>query len=124
MDNFKQAVKQKLRVSTNKGLLSVEQLWDLSISDLDTLAVSLEEAYNNSKGKSFLAKKTIKDKDIKLQFDIVLDILETKVAEQEAISEAKEIKEHNQKILKLIEDKKEEDMKGMSIKQLTAMLKG
>lgn len=123
MDNFKQAVKQKLRVSTNKGLLSVEQLWDLSISDLDTLAVSLEEAYNNSKGKSFLAKKTTKDKDIKLQFDIVLDILETKVAEQEAISEAKEIKEHNQKILKLIEDKKEEDMKGMSVKQLTAMLK-
>lgn len=123
MDNFKQAVKQKLRVSTNKGLLSVEQLWDLSISDLDILAVSLEEAYNNSKGKSFLAKKTTKDKDIKLQFDIVLDILETKVAEQEAISEAKEIKEHNQKILKLIEDKKEEDMKGMSVKQLTAMLK-
>lgn len=123
MSNFKQAVKQKLRVQTNKGLLSVEQLNDLSITDLDTLAVGLEEAYNNSKGKSFLSKKTTKDKDIKLAFDIVLELLEDKVSEQEMIREKAETKEHNQKILKMIEDKKDEELAGKSIKQLTAMLK-
>ena len=123
MDNFKEASKQKLRFQTPKGNLTTEQLWDLSLTDLDKLAVELEESYENSKGKSYLTKRTVKDKTIKLQFDIVLDILNTKVAEQEAATEAAENKKHNQKILTLIAEKQDESLKGKSIKQLEAMLK-
>jgi hypothetical protein len=122
MDNFKQASKQKLRVSTTKGNLSVEQLWDLSLTDLDTLAVELETAYNESKGKSFLTKKTSKDKDIKLAFDVTLEILEAKVQDNNRITEEKERKEHNQKILGIIAEKKEDALKGKSLKELEAML--
>lgn len=123
MDNFKQASKQKIRFSTNKGVLTTEQLWDLSLSDLDTLAVSLEEAYKNSKGKSYLEKRTVADKAIKLQFDVVLEVLQTKVAEADKAREAKETKEHNQKILELINEKQDENLKGKSIKELEKMLK-
>ena len=123
MENFKQASKQKLRFQTTKGLLSVEQLWDLSLSDLDSLAVSLQEAYENSKGKSFLTKRTTKDATIKLQFDVVLDILQTKVEESELLREAKENKEHNEKILNLISEKKDEELKGKSLKELQKMLR-
>lgn len=123
MEMYQQATKQKLRIATTKGMLSVEQLWDLPLTDLDTLAVSLEDAYNNSKGKSFLTKKTLKDKDIKLQFDIVLDVLGIKAEEQEEKKNEKEAKEHNQKILGLIAEKKDESLKGKSIKELEAMLK-
>lgn len=123
MESFKQATKQKLRVQTNKGLLSTEQLWDLSLSDLDNLAVSLEEAYNNSKGKSFLAKKTVKDKDIKLQFDVVYEILQSKVEDNNALLEAKDRKEHNAKIDALIAEKQDEELKGLSVKQLEKMRK-
>lgn len=123
MESFKQASKQKLRVQTNKGLLSTEQLWDLSLSDLDNLAVSLEEAYNNSKGKSFLTKKTVKDKDIKLQFDVVYEILQSKVEDNNALLEAKDRKEHNAKIDALIAEKQDEELKGLSVKQLEKMRK-
>lgn len=123
MENFKEATKQKLRFQTNKGNLTTEQLWDLNLSDLDTLAVSLEEAYESSKGKSFLVKKTKKDATIKLQFDIVLDVLQTKVEEQEAAKEVAENKAHNAKIIELIQEKQDEQLKGKSIKQLEAMLK-
>jgi len=123
MENFKQASKQKLRFQTTKGVLSVEQLWDLSLSDLDSLAVSLQEAYENSKGKSFLTKRTTKDATIKLQFDVVLDILQTKVEESELLREAKENKEHNEKILNLISEKKDEELKGKSLKELQKMLR-
>lgn len=123
MENFKQASKQKLRFQTTKGVLSVEQLWDLSLNDLDSLAVSLQEAYENSKGKSFLTKRTTKDATIKLQFDVVLDILQTKVEESELLREAKENKEHNEKILNLISEKKDEELKGKSLKELQKMLK-
>jgi hypothetical protein len=123
MDNFKLASQQKLRFQTTKGLLSTEQLWDLSIDDLDALAVSLEAEHKQSGKKSFLVKTSSKDKTAKLRFDIVLDVLNTKVEEMEAATEAKEIKEHNKKIITLIAEKQDESLKGKSIKELEKMLK-
>lgn len=122
MDNFKQASKEKLRISTNKGALSVEQLWDLSIPELDALAVSLEEEHQTSGKKSFVRKTSPKDKTAKLRFDVVLEVLNTKVDDQNAAIAEKERKEHNNKILGIIADKQDESLKGKSIKQLEAML--
>lgn len=123
MENFKSASQQKLRFQTNKGLLSVEQLWDLSLEDLDALAVSLETEHKESGKKSFLVKTSAKNKIAKLRFDVVLDVLNTKVEEMQAVQEAAEIKEHNKKIIALIAEKQDEALKGKSIKQLEAMLK-
>lgn len=123
MDNFKLASQQKLRFQTSKGSLSTEQLWDLSLNDLDTLAVSLEEEHKKSGRKSFLVRSSTKDKTSKLRFDIVLDILSTKVEDANAASEAQEIREHNKKIVNLISEKKEESLKGKSIAELEAMLR-
>lgn len=123
METFKLASKEKLRFQTKKGELSTEQLWDLSLDDLDALAVSLDIEHKQSAKKSFLVKTSVKDKTAKLKFDVVIEILNTKAAEQEAASEALEIKEHNKKIIQLISDKKDESLKGKSIKQLEAMLK-
>jgi len=122
MENFKLASQQKLRFQTNKGLLSVEQLWDLSLEDLDALAVSLETEHKESGKKSFLVKTSAKDKTAKLRFDVVLDVLNTKVeAEQAALAE-RERKANNEKIIGIIADKQDESLKGKSIKQLEAML--
>lgn len=123
MENYKELTRLKTRFTTSKGSLSVEQLWDLSVTELDSLAVSLEEQYKNSKGKSFLDKKTTKDKTLKLQFDVVLDILNTKVDEDEALRDAKEIKEHNEKINSLIKQKMDGKLAEMSIEELEAQLK-
>jgi hypothetical protein len=122
MENYKEVIRKKVRFATEKGELSVEQLWDLTIPQLDKLAVSLDEKYKNSNTKSFVEKKTTKDKDLKLQLDVVLDILETKVDEAELAKEKAARKERNQKIYKLIEDKKDKALEGKSIKELTSML--
>lgn len=120
---YKAASKLKLRFQTTKGTLSIEQLWGLSLAELDALAVSLEQAYKDSKSKSFLDKKTEKDKIIKLRFDIALDVLNTKVEEKDAAKKKAEDKEHDQKILSLIKEKQDEALKGKSIKELEKMLK-
>jgi hypothetical protein len=120
---YKEATKQKLRFQTSRGSLSVEQLWDLPLSELDALAVSLQENYNNSKGKSFLETRTTKDKGLKLQFDVVLDVLQSKVEDSELARTASETKEHNQKILTLIKEKQDGALAGKSIKELEKMLK-
>lgn len=123
MENFKQASKVKLRFQTNKGVLTTEQLWDLSLSELDSLAVSLEAAHDRSARKSFLAKSSDKDRTAKLRFDVVLDVLNTRAAEEEAATTAKENKEYNSKIIALIAEKQNESLKGKSVEELEAMLK-
>lgn len=120
---YKEAAKLKLRFVTTRGSLSVEQLYDLPLAELDVLAVSLQEEYKESGKKSFLIAKSAKDKIAKLRFDIVLDVLNTKVDEAKAITEEQERKAHNQKILGLIADKQDEELKGKSVKELEKMLK-
>lgn len=120
---YKEASKQKLRFTTTKGNLSVEQLWELSLDELNDLALGLEEAYNKSGKKSFLTTRSVKDKTAKLRFDIVLDVLNTKVDEAAEAKEAKENKAHNEKILELIQGKEDEALKGKSVRELKAMLK-
>lgn len=123
MDIFKQASFEKLRVQTSRGPLSPEQLWDLSVTELDTLAVSLQEEHAQSGKKSFIKKSSPKDKTTKLKFDVVLEILNTKMDIQNAAQEAAEVREHNKKILGIIADKKDESLKGKTVKQLEEMLK-
>lgn len=123
MENYKLATQQKLRFQTDRGLLSTEQLWELSIEELDNLAVSLEQEHKESGKKSFIIKSSVKDKTIKLKFDIVIDVLNTKVELQEDIKEAQEIKEHNKKIITLIAEKQDESLKNKSIKQLEDLLR-
>ncbi len=123
MDIYKQASKLKLRFQTSKGLLSVEQLWDLSTTELDVLAVQLDEEHKKSGKKSFLVKSSAKDKTSKLMFDLALDILTTKVEEQDAKTQELEDKKHNEKIINLIAEKQEDALKGKSVAELKAMLR-
>jgi hypothetical protein len=123
MDNFKLASQQKIRFQTNKGMLSTEQLWELSLNELDQLAVALETEYKESGKKSFLVKSSTKDRTAKLKFDIVVDVLTTKVEEAETLKQAREDREHNQKILALIADKQDEALKGKGLSELKKMLR-
>ena len=120
---YKQLIKDKTRFTTSKGNLSLEQLWDLSINELDTLAVSLQDAYDKSNNKkSFIEKKTTKDKNLKLQLDVVLDILQTKMEEAEVSKTKAENKARNQKIREIIAQKQDDALTKMSLKELTGML--
>lgn len=123
MSNFKEASRLGLRFQTNKGLLTVEQLWSLNVSELDELAVQLEVQVKESGKKSFIVKKTEKDKTAKLRFDVALEILEDKVDERDATIKSREDKAHNEKILALISEKQDDDLKGKSVAELKKMLK-
>lgn len=123
MEIFKLASKQKVRFQTSKGFLNTEQLWDLSLTELDALAVSLEKECEETSKKSFLTKSSDKNKLSKLKFDLALDILTSKNDEIQASKDATELKEHNKKIIALIAEKQDESLKNKSVEELTAMLK-
>lgn len=124
MDNFKQASRLKLRFSTTRGVLSIEQLWDLDVSELDSLVVSLNDACESvANRKSFRKRATSKTNEkIQLAFDVALEVLETKESEEIAISEAKRIKDHNQDILRRMEANNEKAKDALNNEELEKLL--
>lgn len=120
---YKEIIRSKARFNTVKGLLTVEELWDLSVADLNTLVVSLEEQYNASKGKTYLRVKSKKDKSLKLMFDVALDVLNTKLDEQEVARNASDVKAEEQKLLSLLAKKREAALEELSEEEIKAKLK-
>ncbi len=129
MEIYKKASKKKLRFSTNRGVLSVEQLWDLSKDEIRQLVIKAREAAKKSSGEvndselSFLdAPAKTKATDDELRFEILKDIYLTKKSAEEKAQKKAEVKASNKKLLELIARKQDEALEKKSIKDLEKML--
>lgn len=85
---FEAASRLKLRFETNRGQLTVEQIWSLGLSDLDIIAQGLDESIRNAPKRSFVTKGEGVDKTTQLKFDIVLYIIETRQVEAQDKAQA------------------------------------
>lgn len=128
MEIYKKASKKKIRFNTNRGVLSVEMLWDLPKEEIRELVIKAREAAKKSSGQvsdaelSFLDAPKAKATDDELRFEILKDIYLTKKnAEEKALKKA-EIKANNKKVLELIARKQDEALEKKSIKELEKML--
>lgn len=121
---YKQAAKLKLRFTTPKGVLSCEQLWDLSLIDLSnsTKAVKKILKKNDDDELAFLEESKTVDVENQLRFDILKDVYLTKKKENEERQMELERKRQNQKILTIIEEKKESNLRNMSVEDLEKLL--
>ena len=125
MSVFKEASRVKLRVNTSQGLLSVEQLWDLSLNKLSTAIKNLKKSmkeYDDDE-LSFLDETKVVDREKQLTFDVLKEIYVTKKRELDEERNATSIKEHNEKILRLIHSKQEEELTTKSVDELKELLK-
>lgn len=123
--NYKKASQLKLRFQTGVGILSTEQLWDLNQNQLANAIKAVKKVLkkNDDDELSFLEDAGVIDVENQLRFDILKDVYMTKKKEMEELRNAANVKEHNQKILELISEKKEGELRGKSIEELEAMLK-
>lgn len=122
---YKTASQLKLRFVTAKGTLSVEQLWDLSQMDLSNAIKAVKRVLkkNDDDDLSFLESSKVVDVENQLRFDILKDVYLTKKKVAEELRDAAEIKAHNQKIDAYIAEKKDGQLKDMTIEQLEALRK-
>lgn len=123
LDMFEIATCRKYRFQFN-GSLTVEDLWDLSVESLDKVFKLLNAQRKQTQEESLLASKTKEDEDLMIKIEIVKYIVEVKLAEKEARAKAKEIKEQKQKIMAILDEKKDKALHDMTTEQLEAMLKG
>lgn len=118
---FEIATRTKMRFPF-KGLVSVEDLWDLSVRDLDSIFKTLNAQVKKSQEESLLATKTKEDETLAVQIEIVKHIVKTKLDEAETAKQSKELKEKKQKIMEIIAAKQDESLKNASVEELQAML--
>ena len=83
MNIYKEATRQKLRFNTPIGVIGVEDLWNLSLEQLNDLAKRYRKESTAYQNDDFLnpTPETRTSKTIKLRFNIVLNILKTKQKE-------------------------------------------
>ena len=128
MNIFEQATRAKIRFSTPVGMLSVEDLWDLPLTstraraNLDDVARLLDAELKSTASVSFVNDVSKVNDKIKLMFDVVIHIINTKIAEQKAAQEAVAIREKKQKIMTIIEQKSDMRLVDSSLEELQAML--
>lgn len=119
---FEVAAKNKYRFPF-KGSISVEDLWDLDVEDLDSIFKILNSKVKKVKEESLLTTKTKDDEVLENQIAIVKYIFNEKVNEAKVRQKEKERKEKKQKIMAIIASKENEALENKSMDELKAMLK-
>ena len=119
---YKEAIKSKIRFNF-KGSLSLEDLFDLKVEDLDAIYGDLKKKEKDLETYSLLSKPTKERALVTIKLLLVRDIIEDKIKAEEEEAKAIKNKAEEQKILAVIAEKESENLKSMSIEQLTEMLK-
>ena len=118
---FELATRKKFRFPF-KGQISVEDLWDLSVQNLDSVFKTLNAESKQAKEESLLAVKSDEDAILDAKIEIVKYIVNVKQTEALQRQQAVAIREQKRKLQELIANKQDAELQGKSIEELQAML--
>ena len=126
---YKKASQQKLRIATSRGMLSVEQLWDLPKEEIGQLAVALRKRIKDARGINgdseldFLQPAEHSEETVdELTFHILKDIYQTLQANEDSARRLAAKRQRNRKLLEVIARKQDQELEGKSIEELEKML--
>jgi hypothetical protein len=126
---FEKATRLKLRFESTKGLLSVEDLWDLPLqttrsgaASLDSVAIGLNRQIKEATTVSFVDETTRANDELQLKFDVVKHIIEVRKAENAAAALKRERETTKQRILEIIAKKQDQSLENASIEELQQKL--
>lgn len=118
---FEYATRNKMRFPY-KGSVSVEDLWDLSVTELDKVFKTLNSQRKQSQEESLLNTKSKEDEIVDIQIAIVKHIVAVKLEEKEAREKAAENKAKKQKIMAIMAARDEKALENASNEDLQKML--
>jgi len=107
---FEKITRTKLRFNAGSGVLAAEDLWDLSLQQLNTLAKKLNRAIKETQEEDFLKVKNAEDNRNELRFKVVIYVLTTKKEESEDRLLAKDNRAKLEKLKEAL-DKKQDDIR-------------
>lgn len=118
---FVNALAQKLRFPF-KGSISTEDLFSLSLTDLDALYKNLKKDYENLSGTGLIKKINPAEKTLELQIAVVTEVFKYKQEANAAKRSKEEARQKNARIRDLIAKKKDAALENMDIADLEKLL--
>lgn len=125
---FETASRNKIRFNSDRGELTVEQLWDLPLRsrnnfNLDEVAKGINKKLKEISEESFVEiKRSVANSDLNLSFDIVKYIIGVKKAEEDAAAESAKKKLLKAQLMELKEKKQTEKLMSMSEEDIDKQL--
>lgn len=105
-----------------KGMINVIDLWNLSLTNLDSVFKTLNAEVKKSEEESLLNAKTKEDEELTNKIEIIKYIVNKKLAEKEARENEKKNKEKRQRILEIKAKRQDEALENMSDEDLDKLL--
>ena len=131
MSLFEKAARLKLRFDSPQGLLSVEDLWDLPLTtnranraNLNDIGKDILREIKAQGEEDLVNPRSVIDETLQLKLEIVKHTIQVIQAENLAARELSEKREKKAKLLELIAHKKDQELEGKSVEELTAMVDG
>ena len=122
---FEYATRRKLRFNMSKGVIMTEDLWDLSLESLNTLAKSLNRKIKESEEEDFIGKTKIKsnqEKDLEVQFEIVKHVINVKLEERDKRKASVEKAEKLRRLRDKLEAAQDKELDQKSAEDLQKMI--
>lgn len=120
-DIYKQAIRKHVRFEF-KGLRSVEELWDLTLEQLDSIFKALS-AQRQGIAETLLSIEDAETTELDLKIEIVRDVVATLLKEKEDRQDAANNAARKQKILAAIARKKDDELANLSVGELEELAK-
>lgn len=123
IDNmFEKAARQKIRIPCEKGWLYVEDLFDLSLRELDKIYKILNTQLKTAKEDSLLDVKDTSTSKLELQVDLVKYVFGVKKSEEEARAVRVVNKQKKEFLMSVLEEQQKDEIKKMSSDDIKKML--
>ena len=119
---FELATRYKYRFPY-RGQITIEDLWDLRLADLDSVFKTLNAEVKKASEESLLKLKTKEDEELSDKIEIVRYIVSAKLEEQKIRENEKTNKEMKQKLLAIKARREEAALENISDEELDNMIK-
>ena len=117
---FEKATREKTRFNF-KGSISVEDLWDLSLSNLNTMYGQIQTELERLPKVSLIGSSSEQRDELEFKQELIKYVFETKRAESEDAKKAKENSAKKQMILDILAKKQNESYENMSVEELKVL---
>ena len=105
-----------------RGMINVIDLWDLPLTDLDSVFKTLNAEIKRSEEESLLNTKSTEDEEISNKIDIVKYIVSVKLAEKKAREDDKKNAEMRQRLLEIKAKREDAALENLSDEELDKAL--
>mgnify|MGYP007011214307 FL=1 len=105
-----------------RGMINVIDLWDLSLTNLDSVFKTLNAEVKKSEEESLLNTKSKEDEEISNKIEIVKYIVGVKLDEKKKREDAKKNAEMRQRLLEIKAKRQEAALENMSDEELDKAL--